>query len=289
MSNPDTWMPLYVSRYLGDTGHLTVAEHGAYLLLLMQYWVRGPLPDDDRQLAIMAKTDIKVWRKGIGQTIRQFFIVRDDGRLHQKRADAELAKADEIIQKKRAAANTRWGSDLTPPPTDQSPPGGDHSAHAKAMHVHSTSSPRGKQTQSISNASAVQMQCPLPVPVQKEEILSYLDSGSKPRAYAPAREAGPSDLVEIRQNPPPTADEIAAVSDTVAKLTTSLTMRAYPPGKWQRLSEAEQRAIAETLPPPPKPLSPEHLAVLRQRAGYGSPATERSHSPGRGKQLRVVA
>ena len=102
----DTWMPLYIGDYLADTMHLSGPEHGAYLLLIMHYWRTGPLPDDDRQLAAIARTARKAWLE-IGPTVRAFFR-SEGGRLHHGRIDAELQAAREITDQKRAAANARW-------------------------------------------------------------------------------------------------------------------------------------------------------------------------------------
>lgn len=70
MSRP--WMPLYVADYLADTGHLTTAEHGAYLLLIMHYWKNGGLPDDDGKLARIARCSLRDWL-GMRQTLSEFF------------------------------------------------------------------------------------------------------------------------------------------------------------------------------------------------------------------------
>lgn len=119
MSRADTWMPLYIGDYLSDTMHLNGAEHGAYLLLLMHHWRNGPLPDDDKSLAAIARTDTAAWVE-VGPVVRAFFNPDADGKLVQKRLVEERAKASDISAKrgeagKRGAAN-RW--------KDEKPSGG---------------------------------------------------------------------------------------------------------------------------------------------------------------------
>src|ERR1700761_5093907 len=97
------WMPLYVGDYLGDTGHLTTAQHGAYLLLMMHYWRKGELPDDDRQLAKITKLPLRSWRD-YRATLQDFFY---DGWRH-KRIDAELQRMTEVSAK-RAIAGQQGG------------------------------------------------------------------------------------------------------------------------------------------------------------------------------------
>jgi uncharacterized protein YdaU (DUF1376 family) len=96
-------MPLNVGDYLADTGHLSTTQHGAYLLLLMHYWRKRELPDDDKQLAAIAKLQLRIWLD-IKPTIQAFFF---DGWRH-KRVETELQKRMEVSQK-RAAAGAKGG------------------------------------------------------------------------------------------------------------------------------------------------------------------------------------
>jgi uncharacterized protein YdaU (DUF1376 family) len=89
--------------YLGDTGHLTTTQHGAYLLLMMHYWRKGELPDDDRQLSKITKLPSKVWNE-CRPTLQEFF---HEGWRH-KRIDAELAKMMRVSEK-RAIAGQKGG------------------------------------------------------------------------------------------------------------------------------------------------------------------------------------
>jgi len=104
MSKKDQWMPLYVAEYLADTGHLSTTQHGAYLLLLMHYWRKRELPDDDKQLAAIAKLPLRIWLD-IKPTIQAFFF---EG-WRNKRVEAELQRRSEVSEK-RAAAGAKGGS-----------------------------------------------------------------------------------------------------------------------------------------------------------------------------------
>ena len=101
-------MPLHIGDYLADTGHLRTIEHGAYFLILMQYWRSGPLPDDDARLASIARLSRKEWSE-MSPTIRAMF-TSDGIILRQKRADKERAKASELSDKRRQVAEARWGA-----------------------------------------------------------------------------------------------------------------------------------------------------------------------------------
>ncbi|ASP85023.1 DUF1376 domain-containing protein [Sinorhizobium meliloti] len=102
MSNR-AWMPLHIADYLSDTGHLTAAEHGAYLLMIMHYWQNGGLPDNERLIARIARLTADQWEES-REVLAMLF---GPGWTH-KRIDAELSKADEIIEKRRAAADARY-------------------------------------------------------------------------------------------------------------------------------------------------------------------------------------
>jgi uncharacterized protein YdaU (DUF1376 family) len=106
-TKPDVWFPLVVGDYLKDTSRLTTEQHGAYLLLLMDYWVDGPPPDDDVALAAITRLDAKRW-KATRPAMLKFFRI-EDGVWRQKRADEEKERWTERKRKftERAAAGGR--------------------------------------------------------------------------------------------------------------------------------------------------------------------------------------
>ncbi|MFJ7315254.1 DUF1376 domain-containing protein [Pseudomonas sp. NPDC098747] len=69
------YMQLYVADYLADTMHLTTEEHGAYLLLIFNYWQTGkPIPKV--RLSRIARVPSERWPE-IQGALSEFF--EDDG------------------------------------------------------------------------------------------------------------------------------------------------------------------------------------------------------------------
>jgi uncharacterized protein YdaU (DUF1376 family) len=91
-------MPLWTDAYLGDTQHLTLEEHGAYLKLLFIAWRSEGcrLPADDRRLGIMLGISGRKFAK-LRPVLVDFFDV-EDGFWTQKR----LTKEREFVVKTRA-------------------------------------------------------------------------------------------------------------------------------------------------------------------------------------------
>lgn len=113
-ARPDTWMPLYIGDYLGDTLHLTTRQHGAYLLLLMSAWrLGGKLPGDDSALAAIAKLERSQWKQD-KPAIAPFFEVTPTAWV-QGRLLRELERAEGHVDKRReagkAGAEARWQKD----------------------------------------------------------------------------------------------------------------------------------------------------------------------------------
>lgn len=83
---------LYIGDYQRDTAHLSVTEHGAYLLMLQHYYAtEKPLPIG-KALHRMLRAQDRVEREAIDAVAAAFWVATDGG-LVNTRADEEIAKA----------------------------------------------------------------------------------------------------------------------------------------------------------------------------------------------------
>jgi uncharacterized protein YdaU (DUF1376 family) len=100
VANFDHWMRLNIGDYLADTMHLNTLQHGMYVLLIMHYFKRGPLPDDRRTLAGIARVSPRAWARDAPAILAMFS--REGGRLRHKRIDAERAEAERLSSRRHA-------------------------------------------------------------------------------------------------------------------------------------------------------------------------------------------
>jgi uncharacterized protein YdaU (DUF1376 family) len=103
------YMQFYVADYLADTMHLTTEEHGAYMLLIMNYWQTGkPIPK--KRLACVARMSNDRWNS-VEDTLYEFFTEDERGCWKHTRIEQELskvrAKSNQAKEAGRASAAKR--------------------------------------------------------------------------------------------------------------------------------------------------------------------------------------
>jgi len=104
----------YIGDYQRDTGDLSLAEHGAYALMLDAYYANAmPLPGALAGLYRLCRALSKPEQNAVRVIAERYFPVGPDGMRHNARADKELAKAAKVIQTQResgkVSAQKRWG------------------------------------------------------------------------------------------------------------------------------------------------------------------------------------
>lgn len=94
------YMQLYIADYLADTMHLSAEEHGAYLLLMFNYWQTGkPIPKN--RLAKIARLTNERWAD-VEPSLQEFFCDNGEECVHL-RIEEDLASVREKLTKKSAA------------------------------------------------------------------------------------------------------------------------------------------------------------------------------------------
>ena len=136
-------LPFWTDAYLADTQHLTNAEHGLYLRLLITIW-RSPncrIPNDEKWIARRFKDDAEA----VLLLCREF-CVRDGNWIWQKRLKHEWGWLQKKRQNNRASAKSRWDNNKV-------------------------------SCERISNRNAP---TPTPTPISKKEVINgFIDKGLK--------------------------------------------------------------------------------------------------------------
>lgn len=104
----------YARDWLVDTASLSLEEQGAYLRLLDQEWIEGPLANNPlelaRRLGVSRPKFARLWA-----VIVRFFELGEDGKLRNPRLESERAgqqeRREKASQSGKIGAEKRWHSD----------------------------------------------------------------------------------------------------------------------------------------------------------------------------------
>ena len=138
------WYPRYSGDYRAKTAGLSLIQHGAYTLLLDEYYnTEKPLPANASVLHRICSALAQDEKDAIDFILVNFFTKTDDG-YKNKRVEEELAKRVDISDKRKKAANLRHAKDMqTPCKIDANAPA---IAYTSTSTSTSTSTPKSKTT-----------------------------------------------------------------------------------------------------------------------------------------------
>lgn len=128
------WFPFNIKAYISDTMRLTTEQHGAYLLLILDYYAtETPPPDDDEVLASITKLPVETWKRHRRVLAPLFQIencwrhkvideVIHDGHLKHSLTVAKAVTASQAAKAAREARKTGKDPARTPARTPPRPP-----------------------------------------------------------------------------------------------------------------------------------------------------------------------
>jgi uncharacterized protein YdaU (DUF1376 family) len=113
---PLPWFAFNVGEYVKDTMRLTRDAHGAYLLLMLDYYgTATPCPDDDFILAALTKSTEAEWKQ-LRKMLAPFFDIRE-GHWYHNRIEREMREASAKhaagIAAAKVGASARWDKERT--------------------------------------------------------------------------------------------------------------------------------------------------------------------------------
>lgn len=257
------WWPRYVGDYARKTAHLSLAEHGAYALLLDHYYsTQKPLDANASVLHRVCRAFASDEQAAVDSVVRQFFVLID-GAYHNRKADEELAKRLEIKKNRSSAAYSRWGRNGS-----KSNASGDASAYANGMLTTTTTtyeeeesslrSPSSSSTESslrsLSRARAAQGQS------AEDEFEAWYRAYPKHKGRGAARKA----YVSARKLA--SAEVLLAGADRERAASESKDPRFVPyPATWLN----QQRWLDEPDKPPGAAVDAAFFAKLEEEMNHG--------------------
>lgn len=167
---------IWTDAYLADTSHLTMAEHGGYLKLLIAMWRSGGyLPNDDKKLARFAAASEKEWFK-VKPHLMEFF-TEIDGQITQARLLDELEKARDRSRKASDNARSKYRKTKEVPHADAKRKRSETPATEHADLLQNASETPASISISISNnKSSLRSDSASAKPTPRQELLKVLDA-----------------------------------------------------------------------------------------------------------------